>query len=256
MGPQHAYALAARLEQVADTRSPQPGHAVSRARPPRTERLDQGHLAENREQPRREVLRHHQARRARAGAAGGTLAAPRRPRRQAADGVVVPPAGTRPAMRRFLLRLLTFFRTGHAEAELAREIEAHLQLLEEGFIAKGMSADAGALRRAARVRRRRAGEGTPARRAVVRIDRRLVARRQAGSAHRRQIPGPVDRRRPRDGRRNRHRRGRLHDALRPPAAGAAARRRGARRRHRESRRGGEHHRAALAPRFRGLARTS
>src|SRR4051812_34635647 len=44
-------------------------------------------------------------------------------------------------MRRFLLRLLTFFRTGHAEAQLAREIEAHLQLLEESFIAKGLGAD-------------------------------------------------------------------------------------------------------------------
>lgn len=42
-------------------------------------------------------------------------------------------------IRRFLLRLLSFFRSGRAEAELAREINAHLQLLEDDFLAQGMS---------------------------------------------------------------------------------------------------------------------
>lgn len=42
-------------------------------------------------------------------------------------------------IRRFLLRLLSFFRSGHAEAELAREIHSHLQLLEDKFLAEGMS---------------------------------------------------------------------------------------------------------------------
>ena len=42
-------------------------------------------------------------------------------------------------MRRFLLRLLAFFRSGRAEHDLAREINAHLQLLEEGFVAQGMT---------------------------------------------------------------------------------------------------------------------
>lgn len=42
-------------------------------------------------------------------------------------------------VRRFLLRLLSFFRSGRAEAELAREIHAHLQLLEDDFLAQGMS---------------------------------------------------------------------------------------------------------------------
>jgi hypothetical protein len=42
--------------------------------------------------------------------------------------------------RRVLLRLVTFFRSNRAEADLAREIEAHLRLLEDQFLAQGMSA--------------------------------------------------------------------------------------------------------------------
>lgn len=45
------------------------------------------------------------------------------------------------SLRRFLLRLLSFFRAGRAEADLAREIDAHLQLLEDKFLAQGMSRD-------------------------------------------------------------------------------------------------------------------
>ena len=41
-------------------------------------------------------------------------------------------------IRRFVLRLLSFFRPGAAEAELSREIHSHLQLLEDEFVAKGM----------------------------------------------------------------------------------------------------------------------
>ncbi len=44
-------------------------------------------------------------------------------------------------IRRFVLRLLSFFRTGAAEAELSREIRSHLQLLEDEQVAKGMSRD-------------------------------------------------------------------------------------------------------------------
>jgi putative ABC transport system permease protein len=44
-------------------------------------------------------------------------------------------------LRRFLLRLLSFFRLHRAETDLAREIDSHLQLLEDGFIAKGLSRD-------------------------------------------------------------------------------------------------------------------
>lgn len=44
------------------------------------------------------------------------------------------------AIRRFLLRLMSFFRSGH-EDDLAREIRTHLQLLEDQCIAQGMSAD-------------------------------------------------------------------------------------------------------------------
>lgn len=44
-------------------------------------------------------------------------------------------------MRRFVLRLLTFFRSSRAESELARELEAHLRLLEDDYAARGMSPD-------------------------------------------------------------------------------------------------------------------
>ena len=44
-------------------------------------------------------------------------------------------------LRQFLLRLAAVFRGGRAEAELAREMNAHLELLEEKFQAEGMSAE-------------------------------------------------------------------------------------------------------------------
>lgn len=44
-------------------------------------------------------------------------------------------------IRRILLRLITLFRAEKADAELTREINAHLQLLEDQFMAKGMSPD-------------------------------------------------------------------------------------------------------------------
>jgi predicted permease len=42
-------------------------------------------------------------------------------------------------VRRFFQRLLAFVRYGKAERELAREIGAHLQLLEDDFVAKGLT---------------------------------------------------------------------------------------------------------------------
>ncbi len=44
-------------------------------------------------------------------------------------------------VRRFLNRLISLFRSGKAESELAREITAHLQLLEDQFVGQGMSRD-------------------------------------------------------------------------------------------------------------------
>src|ERR1041384_1556594 len=46
-----------------------------------------------------------------------------------------------PSLRRFFLRLIILFRSGRAEAELSREIDSHLKLLEDKFIAEGMSAE-------------------------------------------------------------------------------------------------------------------
>src|SRR5262245_53354964 len=44
-----------------------------------------------------------------------------------------------PEIRRFFSRLITFLRAGKADSELTREINAHLQLLEDQFVAKGMT---------------------------------------------------------------------------------------------------------------------
>jgi hypothetical protein len=50
--------------------------------------------------------------------------------------------------RRFFLRLARFFRRGRAEHELAREIDAHLSLLEQEYARRGLPPDEA--RRAAR----------------------------------------------------------------------------------------------------------
>ena len=44
-------------------------------------------------------------------------------------------------LRRFLLRIVSLFRSGGAEADLAREVESHLRLIEDEFIVRGMSAE-------------------------------------------------------------------------------------------------------------------
>jgi hypothetical protein len=44
-------------------------------------------------------------------------------------------------MRRLLHRTVALFRSNKAERELAREIDAHLQLLEDQFMARGMTRD-------------------------------------------------------------------------------------------------------------------
>jgi hypothetical protein len=43
--------------------------------------------------------------------------------------------------RRSLFRLLSFFRSGHAEGDLEREINSHLQLLEDKYLAQGLNAE-------------------------------------------------------------------------------------------------------------------
>jgi putative ABC transport system permease protein len=43
------------------------------------------------------------------------------------------------AIRRLILRLVSFFRRDRADADLAREIASHLQLLEDRYVAQGMS---------------------------------------------------------------------------------------------------------------------
>src|SRR5688500_698244 len=43
-------------------------------------------------------------------------------------------------LRRFLCRLVALVRPDRAEAALARDVDAHLRLLEDQFLAQGMSA--------------------------------------------------------------------------------------------------------------------
>ena len=45
------------------------------------------------------------------------------------------------SLRRFVLRILSVFRSGRAEADLTREIDAHLRLIEDRLIADGASPD-------------------------------------------------------------------------------------------------------------------
>src|SRR3954447_2933831 len=42
---------------------------------------------------------------------------------------------------RFVRRIVTSFRAGQAESDLAREMTSHLQLLEDRFVASGMSVE-------------------------------------------------------------------------------------------------------------------
>jgi hypothetical protein len=58
-------------------------------------------------------------------------------------------------IRRVVLRLLSCFRTGAAEAELSREIHSHLQLLEDECVSKGMPKREIAVRAALGASRRR-----------------------------------------------------------------------------------------------------
>ena len=42
-------------------------------------------------------------------------------------------------LKRFLFKLRNFVQPGHAEQDLAREVESHLELLEDDFRRRGMS---------------------------------------------------------------------------------------------------------------------
>lgn len=46
-----------------------------------------------------------------------------------------------PEIRRFISRFVTFFRASKADSDLTREINAHLRLLEDGFVAEGMTSE-------------------------------------------------------------------------------------------------------------------
>src|SRR5215217_6149318 len=43
--------------------------------------------------------------------------------------------------RRVFMRLLSFLRTGRAERELTREMDAHLRQIEDDFVRQGLPAD-------------------------------------------------------------------------------------------------------------------
>ncbi len=63
MGPQHAYAIANRIQLVSGgSLEPEPGHHLSGSRPDRAARLVPWLLGQDRKQSRSEVLHHHQGR--------------------------------------------------------------------------------------------------------------------------------------------------------------------------------------------------
>src|SRR3984957_9263559 len=106
--------------------------------------MDQGNLGQNRKQPRSKVLRNHQSR---------TKGPGRRNAEVENHGRLAGAALARGGiamkqLRRVLLKLSRLFTNSRAEAELAREIAAHLALLEDDYLRQGMAPDEA--RRAAR----------------------------------------------------------------------------------------------------------
>ena len=136
MGAQHAYGLAARLDQVADHPFPLNQGTLYVA----LVRLEQKgwikgswHRTESNREAK--VLRHHQGGPARAGTPGRTLAAPGRSRRQAAAGAIVIAA-----IRRFVSRCYALVRPARADAALARELAGVKALIEERYRQRGLTA--------------------------------------------------------------------------------------------------------------------
>ena len=137
MGPQHAYGLAARLEQVAD-------HPLSLNQGtlyPALVRLEQKgwikgawQTTENNREAKYYTI-------TRAGARA-LESQTERWRRLAGlvDKLLLHEFVAMP-FRRFLRRLAALVSDGHAENELAREMRAHLTLLEDDFRRRGLSAD-------------------------------------------------------------------------------------------------------------------
>ena len=153
MGPQHAYGLAARLEQIADHPFPLNQGTLYVA----LVRLEQkgwikGALAAHGVQPRGQVLRHHQGRHFERSAS--------RP----SDGGDSPAWSTNCSStshcdvgsQTIILRLWNFFRPDRAERQLAREMDAHAALLQEQLQRRGLTHDEAVLatrRRLANVER-------------------------------------------------------------------------------------------------------
>src|ERR1700722_4316873 len=97
--------------------------------------MDQGDLGQNRKQPRSKVLRNHQGRTKGPGRRNAEVENHGRLAGAAlARGVIA-----MKQLRRVLLKLSRLFTNSRAEAELAREIAAHLALLEDDYLRQGMS---------------------------------------------------------------------------------------------------------------------
>ena len=173
MGPQHAYGIAARIEQVAE----QAIRLNQGTLYPALVRLEQkgwikGSLADHREQPRGEVLRHHAGRargRSPSRRPGGSArpvwsTACWRTRRNDGRPPAIPPAARQ---RRAAGRA--------TKTSLARELASHLRCSKTNTAAAGCR-QRGAAGRAAGARWRRSGQGAPSRRPVVRLAGRCLRR--------------------------------------------------------------------------------
>ncbi len=176
MGPLHAYALAARLAQMtADA----PLMLNQGTLYPALVRLEQKGWIKG----RWSTTEHNREAKFYAITTAGTRALGGQTARWRRSGRPGRAAAHRRAliggrMRRLWLRLWTFLRRDRAERELTRELAAHLQLVEDDFLRRGMARDDAAAAAAPRPGRSRPDARDPPRRPLNRLARRSAARRR------------------------------------------------------------------------------
>src|SRR5262249_45198903 len=126
-------------------------------------------VAEDRKQPRCQILRDYESGTPRAPGRNSAVAASGWSRGETSHQRVV---GMR-NWRRVLSKLTNLFRNKRAERELAREIDSHVSLIEEDLLRRGMSPDE------ARVAARRAFGGIERAKELQREERSFVWLEQA-----------------------------------------------------------------------------
>ena len=161
MGPQHAYGIASRLQQVSeDALNLNQGTiypALVRIEQHGWTRGSWGKTENNREAKYYTI---YQGRVESSRSRNRTLASDGRRCRKAADGGTVTVAH----WRRIIARLRSLLANTRAEDDLAREVASHLTLLADDFEHRGHVTGRSTARRAARLRKRGAGKTGASRR--------------------------------------------------------------------------------------------